>query len=62
MHPSAPLGEEERSLGRSFPAINRRATVGMSLWDSAHINACGGQARVDLDRNLIASRYKQDEH
>jgi hypothetical protein len=29
----APFGDEEGSFGRSFPAINRRATIGPSLRD-----------------------------
>jgi hypothetical protein len=27
--------KEKGSLGRSFPAINRQATIGMSLWNSS---------------------------
>ncbi|MGB6066166.1 MAG: hypothetical protein WBG50_15305, partial [Desulfomonilaceae bacterium] len=27
-------GDEESTLGRLFPAINRRATIGMSVQDS----------------------------
>jgi|WetSurSiteA1Bulk_404760.scaffolds.fasta_scaffold105176_1 hypothetical protein len=31
----APLGDKKGSLGRSFPAMNRRATIGMSLRDNS---------------------------
>jgi hypothetical protein len=34
INPSAPTGDEKGYLRRSFPAINRRAILGMSLRDN----------------------------
>jgi hypothetical protein len=39
--PSGAPGNEEGFLGRLFPAINRRATIGMSLRDVCHLSLIG---------------------